>query len=103
MQSGCDVEGHLLLGSVPLGITSDLLYTSNVCWCGGAACLTFCLSSLLQLVYPYDFRLTEKEVTAPSFLFLKMLGSSGRFSHRLFLFVAEDQYLLLVLPGLLLR
>uniref|UniRef100_A0A8B9UHX7 DENN domain containing 6B n=1 Tax=Anas zonorhyncha TaxID=75864 RepID=A0A8B9UHX7_9AVES len=74
-------------GSVPLGRTSDLLYTIDVCWLGGAACLTYCLSSLLQLVYPYDFRLTEKEKTSICYLSFPDSYSGGlgdtQFSFRL--------------------
>uniref|UniRef100_A0A8B9UEW7 DENN domain containing 6B n=1 Tax=Anas zonorhyncha TaxID=75864 RepID=A0A8B9UEW7_9AVES len=67
--------------------TSDLLYTIDVCWLGGAACLTYCLSSLLQLVYPYDFRLTEKEKTSICYLSFPDSYSGGlgdtQFSFRL--------------------
>lgn len=42
--------------------------------------MTYWLLSLLQLVYPYDFRLTEKEVITIFFLsfslVLKMLSSN---------------------------
>lgn len=70
----------------------------------GTASLTYWLLSLLQLVYPHDFRLTEKEVvTMFSPLVLKILHSTDGGFLLCVLFVAENQYLLLVLPRLLLR
>lgn len=54
--------------------------------------VTYWLLSLLQLVYPYDFRLTEKEVT--TIFFFSGFKDTGqwqlRFSYCMFLFVAEN-------------
>lgn len=73
---------------------------------GGTERSTHWLLSLRQLVYPHDFRLTEKEVRTLLYPHPGFKGSEQRrwrFSHPLVLFVAENQYLLLVLPRLLLR